>query len=270
MYFFWLYWVFMAFLELQQQRLLSNCGARASDGSGFSCPRAWPLQHEGFSACRSWGLEHRLSCSAEHGIFPIRDRTWVSCIGRQILHHWGTREAAYSTPSQSAQTAQKPSPVLPSPGPLLRVPLPDHPPPTPATSFLCHRLSPVAPIMLWDRRDGSSPGPTSCHQRLLVLETSPVWSSSQTRICCFFFIPKAPSPSVLLGINEIIHPTHFIEPLLYASPFVESKLSFYFPKEILVCFRVKHPVQCLPCSWWSTDGKHIAILEKHPNRYKCA
>ena len=88
MYFFWLCWVFMAFLELQQHRLLSNCGARASDGSGFSCPRAWPLQHEGFSACRSWGLEHRLSsrgsrlsCSKVCGIFLDQGSTLC-------LRHW--------------------------------------------------------------------------------------------------------------------------------------------------------------------------------------
>ena len=26
------------------------------------------------------------------GIFPLRDPTWVSCIVRQILYHWATRE----------------------------------------------------------------------------------------------------------------------------------------------------------------------------------
>ena len=43
----------------------------------------------------------RLSClaargifSVAHGIFP-RDRTHVSCIGRQILNHWTTREVLF-------------------------------------------------------------------------------------------------------------------------------------------------------------------------------
>ena len=30
---------------------------------------------------------HELSCSTAHGIFPDQDRTHVSCVGRQILHH---------------------------------------------------------------------------------------------------------------------------------------------------------------------------------------
>ena len=36
---------------------------------------------------------HKLSCSQECGNFWLRDWTCVSCIGRQILYHWATREA---------------------------------------------------------------------------------------------------------------------------------------------------------------------------------
>ena len=54
-----------------------------------------------FSSCGSQAPEHRLnSCGAQAqplrciwGSSLIRDLTHVSCIGRQILHHWATREA---------------------------------------------------------------------------------------------------------------------------------------------------------------------------------
>ena len=35
----------------------------------------------------------RLSCPGTHGIISLtRDQTHVSCIGRQVLNHWTTRE----------------------------------------------------------------------------------------------------------------------------------------------------------------------------------
>ena len=58
------------------------------------------FRHLGFSSCGSWALEHRLtSCGALAYLLPrhveffqIRDQTPVSCISRQILYHWVTRE----------------------------------------------------------------------------------------------------------------------------------------------------------------------------------
>ena len=38
---------------------------------------------------------HGLSCSAACGIFRVRDRTCVPCIGRRILNHCSTREAVF-------------------------------------------------------------------------------------------------------------------------------------------------------------------------------
>ena len=58
----------------------------------------------GLSSCGSWALEHRpsiwgpgLGCSMTCGIFLNQgtgNQTRVSCIGRQILYHWDTREAS--------------------------------------------------------------------------------------------------------------------------------------------------------------------------------
>ena len=75
--FIWLCWVFTA------ARAFLYCCVWASHCSGFSCCRAQAPGHMGFSSCGSWALEHRLD----------RDWTWVTCIRRQILYHWATREA---------------------------------------------------------------------------------------------------------------------------------------------------------------------------------
>ena len=55
------------------------------------------------SSCSPWALEHRLSmwCTGlvalgHVGSPQTRDGTHVSCIGRQILCHWTTREAPLS------------------------------------------------------------------------------------------------------------------------------------------------------------------------------
>ena len=55
----------------------------------------------GFSSCGSRDLEHRLIGHGPRasltlrqvGSSQIRNRAHLSCIGRTILHHWGTREA---------------------------------------------------------------------------------------------------------------------------------------------------------------------------------
>ena len=75
--FFWLCWVFVAaqaFPSCDDQCF--SCGACASHYSGFLCCGA---------QASVVGL-----CFAAYGIFP--DWT-LSCIGRQILYHWATREA---------------------------------------------------------------------------------------------------------------------------------------------------------------------------------
>ena len=41
---------------------------------------------------------HGPSCATTCGIFWIRDPTYVSCIGRQVLYHWATKEALQSDP----------------------------------------------------------------------------------------------------------------------------------------------------------------------------
>ena len=79
----------------------SGCGAKASHCCGFSYCGAWALGRSGFSSCSSQALEHRLSsCGLQAlllhsnvGSSWIKDWTNVSCIGRQILYHWATREA---------------------------------------------------------------------------------------------------------------------------------------------------------------------------------
>ena len=41
------------------------------------------------SNCSTWV---QLPCSMQDLSSPLRDRTWVPCIGRRILTHWTTRE----------------------------------------------------------------------------------------------------------------------------------------------------------------------------------
>ena len=65
-----------------QQGLRSSCGMQASHRGGFSCYGARALESTGPVVA---ALNHvESSCN--------RDRTWVPCIGRQILYHWTTRE----------------------------------------------------------------------------------------------------------------------------------------------------------------------------------
>ena len=85
----------LAFLQLQ--------------GVGFSCCWARALGCPGFSGCSTWALvrpwapEHRLNSCGAQGLADLwhvgssrtRDETCVSCIGRQILYHWATREAQF-------------------------------------------------------------------------------------------------------------------------------------------------------------------------------
>ena len=81
-----------------KQGLLSSCGEQAWHwGSFFRC-RAQSLWCVGFSSCgtrpqQMWCMS---SAAPMHvGPSQIRDRTCVSCIGRQTLHHWATMEALW-------------------------------------------------------------------------------------------------------------------------------------------------------------------------------
>ena len=61
----------------------SSCDAQASHRGVSSSCRAWVLEHVGFGSCGTWA----------HSVPGMWDWTHVSCIGRQILYHWATREA---------------------------------------------------------------------------------------------------------------------------------------------------------------------------------
>ena len=84
------------FSSWDERGLISSCSSQAVHYRGFSCCRARALGHSGFSSCDPWALEHRLSSLAalwQVGSSQTRDPIRVSCIGRQILFHWATREA---------------------------------------------------------------------------------------------------------------------------------------------------------------------------------
>ena len=74
---------------LWRHLLLLSTGSRASSLSSCSS-RVQPLQLLGFKAQARFAV-HGLSSWA-------RDQTRVSCIGRWILFHWATREAAPQRP----------------------------------------------------------------------------------------------------------------------------------------------------------------------------
>ena len=71
----------------------SHCEASLVAGYGLQAhelQQLWlPAPEHRLSTCgtRAWWHTGSVAC----GIFP--DRTWVSCIGRQILYHWATWEA---------------------------------------------------------------------------------------------------------------------------------------------------------------------------------
>ena len=99
-------WVW-AFCMWSQPGLLSSCGAPASHCSGFSCGARAPgagasaVAAHGLSSCDSRARErgsvvvlHQLSCPMACGSSWTRGKTHVPCTGRQILHHWDSREAS--------------------------------------------------------------------------------------------------------------------------------------------------------------------------------
>ena len=76
--------------------LFSSCaGATLAAVRGFLLAEASPFTDTGFSVCGSLALEHRLStCGASQhaGSSQTEDCTPVSCLVRQMLCHWVTRE----------------------------------------------------------------------------------------------------------------------------------------------------------------------------------
>ena len=83
------------FSSCGKQRLLSVLSAWASHGSGLYCCGAGARGCVGFShwSVGSVAVAQGLSCFVACGTFPDRNQTQVSCIGRQILYHWASREA---------------------------------------------------------------------------------------------------------------------------------------------------------------------------------
>ena len=81
------------FSSYGEQGLLPSCGVPASHCSASSGRARAPVC-AGFGSCGSWALEHRLS-SCGSGLVALwhvgssqtRNRTPVSCTGRQILYH---------------------------------------------------------------------------------------------------------------------------------------------------------------------------------------
>ena len=63
----------------------SSCGAQDSHCGGFSCG-AWALRHT-LTSCDALAVPWHV------GFSWTSDQTLVSCIDRQILYHWASREA---------------------------------------------------------------------------------------------------------------------------------------------------------------------------------
>ena len=81
-----------------------NQGLLSSYGAWPSLVAEQALGCAGFSSCSSWTPEHRLNSWGAWASLPwhmgssqIRDQICVSCIGRQILYHWATKEACFNS-----------------------------------------------------------------------------------------------------------------------------------------------------------------------------
>ena len=91
----WVFVVAWAFSSCGEWGLLSSCGTRASHCAGVSSCGAQALGTQALVvvACGSAVVVPGLSCSLHVESSQTRDRTCVSCTGRQILNHWATWEA---------------------------------------------------------------------------------------------------------------------------------------------------------------------------------
>jgi len=99
--YFWLCWVFVGVCSpvavhmflVAAASLVVERGLQAVQVSGAGRVRSVAVA-SGLSSCSSWAREHRLNSYL--GSSWIRDWTRVSCIGRQILYHWATREVLWA------------------------------------------------------------------------------------------------------------------------------------------------------------------------------
>ena len=80
-----------AFSSCREQGPPASCGAWTALCGGFSYCVAWALGREGFSSC---GLPAELSGNTwdlpRPGVW-----TGISCVARQVLNNWTTREALF-------------------------------------------------------------------------------------------------------------------------------------------------------------------------------
>ena len=76
----------VAFSSCGEQGSLSSRGTWASHCCGFSCCGAWTPECW-FSSCGAWAVSPWHEGSSLAG-----DQTHVSCVTKQILNHWTTRE----------------------------------------------------------------------------------------------------------------------------------------------------------------------------------
>ena len=104
-FYFWLCWLFVAFLGLfsswGEQGLPSSCSSRASRCSDFSCCRTWALsmwaQQLQLTGSRGQWFWHKGLVALQHrGSCQNRGWTSVPCNARQIPNHWTNREAPKS------------------------------------------------------------------------------------------------------------------------------------------------------------------------------
>ena len=100
-------WLCASFLQLQRAGTALHCSTRVSHCCGFSCCRAQALEH----SLRAWAqyLWHMGVVDPWHaGSSRTRDRTHVSCIGRQILNPWTTGKALAYILKQEGSVAEVP------------------------------------------------------------------------------------------------------------------------------------------------------------------
>ena len=113
----WLWWA-GAILAVACRFLIAVASPAAERGLRGTRPSVVVVP--GLSSYGSWPLEHRLSSCGTRlialgmwGSFRIRDWTHVSCIGRQILYNWATRETPYffKLPVYTDTSKSNPTPV---------------------------------------------------------------------------------------------------------------------------------------------------------------
>ena len=87
-------WLLLRLSLVESGRFLTSCGAWASLRGGFSRCGLRALGRACFSSCSSWAQQCCIGLVSPWLVWSsrTRDQTRVSCIGRQILIHWTTRE----------------------------------------------------------------------------------------------------------------------------------------------------------------------------------